>query len=265
MSFASNANYTAPVLAPDLGNATKVVPADLANGFVPEQPMAAEHVNYCLNKLCPLRAKFTANGTWTKPQGATTVRIVCVGGGGKGATGITSAGGKGGEGGEVIEMTFDADELASTLSVTVGSGSTSTGTGGGASYVQSGGLTLVCALGGATGAGFGGTGAPSDVTTNVSAATLGGDGGTNAAGTRGNHSRFGPGGAGGSSDTNPGSSGRGFGGGGGGGAAAIVGEGSGGGGGGGYGVVAYAGNASGSTGGNGASGVVYIFTSCDIV
>lgn len=264
MSFASNANYASPVVAPDLGNATKVIPPDLANGFVPEQPIAAEHVNYLVNKLCPLKSKFTVNGTWPKPQGATTVRIVVVGGGGKGGTGTAGQGGLGGEAGEVIEMTFDADELASTLDVVVGAASTSAGTGGGASYVQSGGLTLVCAQGGATGDGFGASGAPSDFVTNVSAVTLGGSGGTAAAGSRGNHSRFGGGGAGGSTNV-VGSSGRGYGAGGGGGRQASGSNAGGGGGGGGYGTAAYAGTASNQTGGNGAPGVVYIFTSCDIV
>lgn len=52
-AFASNPNYIAPVAAPYLGQPTKVAPtaAQRANGFVPGQPVAAEHVNYELHKL----------------------------------------------------------------------------------------------------------------------------------------------------------------------------------------------------------------------
>lgn len=264
MVFANNTNFGAPVPAPDLGNATKVVPPDIPNGFVPGQPIAAEYVNYCLNKLCPQMDKFTVSGTWTKPTGARTVRIVIVGGGGKGADGSTGAGGKGGEAGEIHEMTWDADELGSSLSVTIGAASTSNGTGGGATYVTSGGITLMCAQGGGTGAGFGGSGSPSDFTTSVFAMTLGGDGGTAASGTRGNHSRFGAGGAGGATNA-VGSPGRGHGAGGGGGRQSSGSNSGGGGGGGGYGTAGYAGNASTSTGGNGAPGVCFIFTTFDIV
>lgn len=264
MPFASNATYIAPVTSPDLGNLTKVVPPNIANGFVPGTPIPAEYVNYLVNKLCPLKQKFTSNGTWTKPQGATYVRIVCVGGGGKGGTGTANTGAKGGDGGEIIEMVFDADELASTLDVVVGAASTSVGTGGGATYVQSAGATMVCALGGTTGDGFGPTGTPSDVTTNTNFATTGGLGGSGVAGSRGNHSRFGPGGAPGAANAT-GSGGRGFGAGGGGGRQLSGTTAGGGGGGGGYGAVAYTGNASGSTGGNGAAGVCYIFTDVDIV
>lgn len=262
MSFATNTNYVAPVVAPDLGNPTKVVPPNLANGFVPGQPIAAEHVNYCVSRLCPQKDIYTANTTWTKPPHAKWVRIVCVGGGGKGVNGTASQGGKGGDGGEVVDMTFDANELASTLAVFVGAGSTSSSAGGGATYVQNVGNTIMVALGGSTGS-FGGVGAPSDVVTNVSATTLGGEGGAADVGLRGNHSRFGPGGAGGAVNV-VGGPGLGYGAGGGGGRQSSGSNSGGGGGGGGYGTSQYAALASGSTGGNGAVGVVYFFTTCDI-
>jgi hypothetical protein len=53
VDFASNALYIAPVVEPYLGEPTKVAPTDAqrANGFVPEQPFAAEHLNYELNLL----------------------------------------------------------------------------------------------------------------------------------------------------------------------------------------------------------------------
>lgn len=264
MPFASNATYIAPVTSPDLGNPTKVVPPNVANGFVPGTPIPAEYVNYLINKLCPLKQKFTGGGTWVKPLGATIVRIVCVGGGGKGGTGTANTGAKGGDAGEIIEMSFDADELGSSLDVVVGAGSTSAGTGGGATYVQSGGLTLICALGGATGDGFGATGAPSDLAASTFLTTSGGLGGSGIAGNRGNHSRYGAGGAGGAVNAT-GSGGRGFGAGGGGGRQASGTTAGGGGGGGGYGAAGYTGAASGSTGGNGAPGVCYIFTDVDIV
>lgn len=259
MGIASNTNYAAPVVSPDLGNPTKVAPADLANGFVPGQPVAAEHINYCLSKLEPSLSKFTANGTWTKPTGATAVRIVCVGGGGKGGTGIANGGGNGGSGGEVIEVTFDAAELASTLAVTVGAASTSTGVGGGASYVTSAGITLVTALGGATGDGGAATGFPSGFVSLGNGTTIGGLGGANSAGANGNYARTGAGGDGGAAGS-VGSAGRGYGAGGGGGRQLSGLSSGGGGGGGGYGASQYAGNASTTTGGNGAPGVVFIFT-----
>lgn len=264
MPFASNSNFVAPVTAPDLGNPTKVAPPDLGNGFVPGTPIAAEHVNYLVNRLCPVKQKFTSNGTWTKPSGATTVRIVCVGGGGKGADGNPGQGAAGGAAGEVMEAVFDADELPASLTVTIGAASTTNATGGGATYVQASGITLVCAFGGTTGTGSSATGLPSDVTRSTTCVTLGGSQpAVGAAGNRGQHSRYGAGGSGGvaTPPPGPGISGRGYGAGGGGGASTTNGGGSGGGGG--YGHTIYAGTAT-TTGAAGAPGVCYIFTDVDV-
>lgn len=51
--FATNPNYIAPVVAPYLGEPTKVAmtEAQRANGFVPGQPFAAEHLNHELNAI----------------------------------------------------------------------------------------------------------------------------------------------------------------------------------------------------------------------
>jgi hypothetical protein len=86
--------------------------------------------------------QFTASGTWTKPAGATTVFVRAFGAGAGGQSGQLAAastaksGGIGGGGGAYFEMWIAADELPSTVAVTVGAG----GTGGAA-------LTNTAALG----------------------------------------------------------------------------------------------------------------------
>jgi hypothetical protein len=72
---------------------------------------------------------FTSNGTWTKPDNVTWVRVFMVGGGqggGRGATGTTvgtKAGGAGGGGGAVISYySVLASGLAATESIVVGAG-----------------------------------------------------------------------------------------------------------------------------------------------
>lgn len=99
---------------------------------------------------------FTADGTWTKPLSAKSVRVRVVGGGGAGGgaqattAGICSTG-SGGGGGAYGESTFDADELADTEPVLVGAGGTGVSgndgnAGGTSSFGASG--TLVSAGGG---------------------------------------------------------------------------------------------------------------------
>ena len=72
---------------------------------------------------------FTTDGEWTKPAGAKSVNVVCVGGGqggGGGGTGDGSeypgAGGNGGAGGKYTERTINAADLPSTVTITVGVG-----------------------------------------------------------------------------------------------------------------------------------------------
>ena len=71
---------------------------------------------------------YTANGTWTKPVGAKSVHVKCIGPGGgggagaRGPSGTALAGGGGGGAGGISEMTFDAADLTATVAVTTSTG-----------------------------------------------------------------------------------------------------------------------------------------------
>ena len=73
---------------------------------------------------------FTANGTWTKPAGAKSVHVRCIGPGGaggsgaRGPSGTALAGGGGGGAGGITEMTFPASDLTATVAVTTSVGGT---------------------------------------------------------------------------------------------------------------------------------------------
>jgi hypothetical protein len=102
---------------------------------------------------------FTSPGgsqTWNKPTGARLVEIVAIGGGGGGGEGrsvATAAGGGGGGGGAYQRVIVPADQLQSTMTVTVGTAGVGAGTqsAGTASTVVDNSLTIVSAGGGAAG------------------------------------------------------------------------------------------------------------------
>jgi len=108
---------------------------------------------------------FTADGTWTKPTGALSIKVIAVGGGGAGGgtyNETASGGGGGGGGGGYSVGVFDTSELSATEAVVVGAGATggtSTGATGG---VSSFGGTVLKANGGGGGGGYNtsGTGTP---------------------------------------------------------------------------------------------------------
>lgn len=74
--------------------------------------------------------EFTANGTWTKPQGLKRAMIVCIGAGGGGGSGrcdnagLNRFGGGGGGGGAVVWHNLAAADLTATAAVTIGTGGT---------------------------------------------------------------------------------------------------------------------------------------------
>lgn len=73
---------------------------------------------------------FSSSGTYTKPSWATTVEVICIGGGGgggsgrKGANGAARCGGGGGHGGVYSSECFQASAVGATETITVGAGGT---------------------------------------------------------------------------------------------------------------------------------------------
>jgi hypothetical protein len=69
---------------------------------------------------------FTSSGTWTKPTGAKSIDVLCIGGGGGGGSGRVNAGQNGGGGGagggQFFRCGIPASILGNTESVTVGLG-----------------------------------------------------------------------------------------------------------------------------------------------
>jgi hypothetical protein len=70
--------------------------------------------------------RFTANGTWTRPAGATIVMIEVIGAGGGGGASVSGvgSGSGGGGGGAFARGIYNAADVPSSLTVTVGAGGT---------------------------------------------------------------------------------------------------------------------------------------------
>jgi hypothetical protein len=129
--------------------------------------------------------EFDASGTWTKPAGAVRVLVEGVAGGGEGGDAAAAASGanskgSGGGGGEYRRVWFDASDLASTVTVTIGAGGTGgsgTGNSGGNTSFGTAGAHMIC-----NGGSGGGQAASS---TAAGFGILGGAGGTGGSGGRG--------------------------------------------------------------------------------
>lgn len=269
--------FTNPIVAPadgDPGNGTT---------FQVGLQGLANRTRNLLNTRAKVEV-FTANGTYTRPTGATGARFVLVGGGGGGAGSNASSGGGGGGGGECREFFMPLSALPASLAVTVGQGgpggaTTVFGTDGTASTVVGGSISVSAAGGlrgqGASGfVGGNGGGYYDNGTTKLygkggesgssngapGLERIGGGGGYgNNSGAGGNGgARLIAGGTGGAAATNPGNGAVGYGGGGGGGGGSA---GGGGGGGASSGIPGANGaNGSGTSGGAGANGIVIITT-----
>jgi hypothetical protein len=145
--------------------------------------------------MAPDVQTFFVNGTWTKPAGATLVRVVAIGagaGGGSGRIGVAGAlrtAGGGGGAGAFTERIFRASDLGATEAVIVGAGgaggaSVSTNDTTGNPGVAGGGTTFGSIAGGTlptkVRAGGGGAGAAGNVT-GAAAGGLAGSGAFNGA------------------------------------------------------------------------------------
>jgi hypothetical protein len=153
---------------------------------------------------------FDVSGTWSKPDGCTTVHVIAIGGGGGGGSGgndTSDSGGGGGAGGTIVEAVFKASEIGATVTVTIGDG----GTGGAAKAVAGDGNdgtdgaastfgTLLSGPGGAKGlkgTNASGTAGAALTTRYVKIGGAGGAGNDDSAGVDGERSFAGGGGGGG--------------------------------------------------------------------
>ncbi len=125
----------------------------------------------------PNAQTFTANGTWTKPSGLRAVMVEVVGGGGAGggaaATTANHTKGAGGGAGGYARKLWQASEVGSTMTVTVGAG----GTGVSGAAGNAGGNSSIVSLVGTVTANGGG-GGPVAAAATTSFGINGGSGGT---------------------------------------------------------------------------------------
>ena len=77
---------------------------------------------------------YTASGTWTKPNGLRYIIVEGVGGGGGGGGGSSTTAKGGGGGGGYFRKKISAQDLASTVSVTIGAGGSPHNVGGASSF-----------------------------------------------------------------------------------------------------------------------------------
>ena len=120
-------------------------------GTATNKLMTPERVKQAIAALTPAQniQTFTSSGTWTKPVGATAVlvRVWGAGAGGRsgslGAASVSKSGGIGGGGGAYYERWLRAEDLPSTVAVTVGAGGA-----GGAALTNTAGSGLSGAAGG---------------------------------------------------------------------------------------------------------------------
>jgi len=109
--------------------------------------------NILLTMIAPTFQLFTANGTWTKPEGCRKIKVSVIGGGGGGGgtsfSGIGAVGG-GGSGGCFSIKWLDVTSWSNSTTVTIGaggSGGSSSGTNGSAGGTSSFGTHVSCAGG----------------------------------------------------------------------------------------------------------------------
>jgi hypothetical protein len=144
---------------------------------------------------------FSANGTWTKPSGAKSVEVWCIGGGGgggggrKGAAATGRNGGGGGASGCISYWKFLGTDLGSSVAVVVGAGGTAGagvtadttnggngGTGGDSSF---GSVVIARGATGGNGGGLGGGGGGGTPTSGGGNYAFGGSGAAGQAGAGG--------------------------------------------------------------------------------
>lgn len=276
-------NYPTSAALPDDGDAPTAelfnVPYEALFDRTANLNSRADAVDGSLPLLVPDVQTFDGNGTWTKPDGAVFIDVLCVGGGGGGGGSSGTTGGGGGGAGERVRQSFPAGMVPPTVTILRGSGGNGGTTGNGVPGSTSffGDLFMATGgLGGVAGSGtVGGSGGKSGFNADAALGGAGGNGADNAGDgeTRRGASGGGGGGdgfqgalggglnggTGGTNAASPGTPGKGYGAGGEGGSGTT--SGGGGGGGGGYGgSVIEADPANRNHGRSGAEGLIVVTT-----